>query len=84
MKIQPPENVRRYIEDEKCVPLVKIKNTLWYHITATEAAGLSHFISVLDAITPPEWATLTDSEKWELSCAWNDAERILKNSIIRE
>ena len=84
MKIVIPENIKRYIEDEKTVPLVRIKGTLWYSITEAEKASLKKLICDLDAIPNKEFVKLLNSEKWELSCMLNDAERILKNSVTRE
>lgn len=83
MRVTPPENIKKYIEDEKSVPLVKIKNVLWYSITEEEKESLIVFLKALDSIPKSEWNEMPDSEKWDLSCAWNDAERILTNSVIR-
>lgn len=84
MKITPPEIIRKYIEDERTVPLIGYKNSTWYYITAAEKAALIQFVADLDALARKEWDSLTDSEKWELSCACNDAERIVRESITRE
>lgn len=83
MKITIPENIKNYIADEKTVPLVDIKGTLWYSITDAEKASLQKFVRDLDAIPCEEFAKLSDSEKWDLSWMFNDAERILRNSVIR-
>lgn len=83
MKITIPNNIKKYIEDQKTVPLVRIKGVLWYSITEGEKASLRMLISELNAISCLDWNSLLESEKWELSCMLNDAERILKNSITR-
>ena len=82
--INPLENIQKYIEDEKTVPLVRINNILWYSITEAEKESLIAFLNALDSIPPSEWNELPETEKWDLSCAWNDANRILTNSVIRE
>ena len=84
MKIQPAENIREYIENEKTVPLVSVKGVLWYAITPDEKRSLLQFIRELDAIPSNEWQALPESEKLALSCAWCDANRIYNNSILRE
>lgn len=84
MYITIPENIRQYIDDESTVPLIDIKGTLWYHITQTEKEALIAFAKELDSITGDEFNSMPDSEKWRLSCAWNDANRIIRNSVIRE
>ena len=83
MIIEIPENIRRYVEDEKTCPLVKVKNVLWYSITPEEKESLARFLVALNAIPSDVFQTLPDGEKWRISCLWNDAERIYKNSIIR-
>jgi hypothetical protein len=84
MKIDFPQIIRAYIEDEKNVPLIDIKGTLWYHITEEEKSALIQLAAELDAIPNEEFLSLSDAEKWRLSCAWNDAMRIVRNSVIRE
>lgn len=83
MTIKPAENIRKYIEDEKTVPLVKVKGSTWYSITEAERESLVRFIKELDSVSVTEWEVLTEGEKWAMSCAFNDADRILRNSIIR-
>lgn len=84
MKIEIPNIIRAYIEDETSVPLIDVKGTLWYHITQEEKSALVKLAADLDAIPNEEFERLTDKEKWTLSCAWNDAKRIVRNSVIRE
>jgi hypothetical protein len=84
MKIKVPDLIRAYIEDEKNVPLVDVRGTYWYHITEEEKSALVQLAADLDAIPNEEFERLTDAEKWRLSCAWHDANRIIRNSVIRE
>ena len=84
MEIKMPESIRSYIEDERNVPLIDIKGTLWYHITEEEKSALVQLAADLDRIPDEEFQCLTDAEKWKLSCAWNDAKRIVRNSVIKE
>ena len=84
MKIEIPQIIRSYIDDEKNVPLVDIRGTLWYYITEAEKNALVQLAADLDAIPNEEFLSLSDAEKWRLSCAWNDAMRIVRNSVIRE
>ena len=84
MSITIPENIRQYIEDETTVPLIDIKGTLWYHITQAEKEALTALMRDLDSVPSDEFNSMPDSEKWRLSCAWNDANRIVRNSVIRE
>lgn len=84
MKIEFPKIIRSYIEDESTVPLIKIKRTLWYHITRDEKNALIQLAADINAITYEEFENLTDQEKLTLSCALNDAIRIARNSVIRE
>lgn len=84
MKIVIPENIKRYIEDEKTVPLVRIKGTLWYSITEEEKASLRVLISELESISSIDWISLPESEKWHISCMLNDAERIYKNCVTQD
>ena len=84
MKIEIPQNIRAYIESERNVPLIDIKGTLWYHITEEEKNALVRLAADLDAIPNEEFERLTDAEKWRLSCAWHDANRIVRNSVIKE
>lgn len=84
MKIEIPQIIRSYIEDEKSVPLIDIKGTYWYHITEEEKNALVRLAADLDRIPTEELESLTDAEKWTLSCAWHDANRIVRNSVIRE
>lgn len=83
MKIEIPQIIRSYIEDEKNVPLIDIKGTLWYYITEEEKNALVRLAADLDRIPNEEFQRLTDAEKWTLSCAWNDACRIVRNSVIK-
>ena len=84
MNIKMPELIRSYIEDESTVPLIEIKGTLWYHITEEEKKALLQLAADLDKIQNEEFEKLTDAEKWRLSCAWHDANRIVRNSVIKE
>ena len=84
MKFEFPKIIRSYIEDESAVPLIDIKGTLWYHITEEEKKALIQLAADLDRIPNEEFLSLTDAEKWRLSCAWNDAKRIVRNSVVRE
>ena len=84
MKIEIPNIIRAYIEDETSVPLIDIKGTLWYHITEEEKSALVKLAADLDKIPNEEFLSLTDAEKWRLSCAWNDAKRIVRNSVLKE
>lgn len=83
MLIQPNENVRGYLLNEASVPLIKHKGSLWYSITQAEKDSLAAVIHALLSIPQNEFEALSDSEKWDLSCMLNDAERIYKNCIIR-
>lgn len=84
MNFEIPAIIRAYIEDESAVPLVDVRGTYWYHITKEEKNALVQLAADLDKIPREEWESLTDGEKWALSCAWNDATRIVRNSIIKE
>lgn len=84
MKIEIPQIIRSYIDDERNVPLIDVKGTYWYHITEEEKNALVRLAADLDAIPCEEFESLTEEEKWRLSCAWHDAKRIVRNSIIRE
>lgn len=84
MKIEIPQIIRSYIEDEKSVPLIDIKGTLWYYITEEEKNALVQLAADLERIQSEEFQRLSDAEKWTLSCAWNDADRIVRNSVIKE
>ena len=84
MKIEIPEIIRSYIRDERTVPLIDIKGTYWYHITEEEKAALVKLAADLDAIPIGEFERLDDAEKWQLSSAWHDANRIVRNSVIKE
>ena len=84
MKIEIPQIIRSYIEDEKNVPLIDVKGTLWYYITEAEKNALVRLAADLDAMPNEEFERLSDAEKWRLSCAWNDANRIVRNSVIKE
>lgn len=83
MKYAPPEIIKSYIEDEKSVPLIEHKRSLWYHITEEERDALAQYIATLDRIPREEWEALPEADKWRLSCAINDAERIVRNCIIK-
>ena len=83
MRYAPPKIIKAYIEDEKSVPLIEHKRALWYHITEEERAALVQYIATLDRIPREEWENLPDAEKWRLSCAILDAERIVRNCIIK-
>lgn len=84
MRIEPPANIVEYIRNIDSVPLVEINGVLWYSITEAEKAALREYAAALDATPREEWELMTDSEKWALACAWNDADRIARNSIIRK
>lgn len=84
MKFEIPQIIRSYIEDEKNVPLIDVKGTLWHHITEEEKNALVRLAADLDRIPTEVFESLTDAEKWRLSCAWNDANRIVRNSVIKE
>ena len=84
MNFEIPQITRSYIDDERNVPLIDIKGTYWYHITEAEKNALIRLAADLDAIPNEEFQSLTDAEKWRLSCAWNDAQRIVRNSVIKE
>lgn len=83
MKIEIPQIIRSYIEDERNVPLIDVKGVYWYHITEDEKNALIKLAADLDAIPNEDFERLSDAEKWRLSCAWNDADRIVRNSVIR-
>lgn len=82
MKITPPENIRKYVEDERSVPLVKIKGVLWYSITKEENESLAKFLKAVDSVPENEWRSWSEAEILELAAVGNTANRILKNSII--
>lgn len=82
MKITPPENIRKYVEDERSVPLVKIKGVLWYSITKEENESLTKFLKAVDSVPEHEWRSWPEAEILELAAVGNSASRILKNSII--
>ena len=84
MNFEIPQIIRSYIEDEKNVPLVDVRGTLWYYISEEEKNALIQLAALLDAIPNEEFLNLSDSEKWRLSCAWNDAMRIVRNSVVKE
>lgn len=84
MNFEIPQIIRAYIENERSVPLIDVKGTYWYHITEEEKKALIRFAADLDEIPTEEFERLSDAEKWRLSCAWNDAKRIVRNSVIRE
>jgi hypothetical protein len=83
MKIIPPENIRSYVEDERSVPLEKIKGVLWYSITQEEKESLVQFLKAVDSVPETEWRTWPEADTLELAAAGNNAQRILKNCIIR-
>ena len=83
MKYAPPKIIKSYIEDEKNVPTVANKRSLWYHITEEERDALVEYIATLDRIPATEFEAMQENEKWRLSCAINDAERIVRNCIIK-
>ena len=84
MNFEIPQIIRAYIEDERSVPLIDVKGTYWYHITEEEKKALIRLAADLDAIPTEEFERLSDAEKWALSSAWHDANRIVRNSIIKE
>jgi hypothetical protein len=83
MKIIPPENIRKYVEDERTVPLVNIKNVLWYSITEEEKASLAEFLKAVDSVPEAVWRTWDEAETLALAALGNNASRILRNSVIR-
>lgn len=83
MKIIPPENIRKYVEDERTVPLVNIKNVLWYSITEEEKTSLAEFLKAVDSVPEAVWRTWDEAETLALAALSNNASRILKNSVIR-
>lgn len=83
MKPNPPEIIREYIENIDSVPLVPFKGTLWYSITDEEKRALMQYRDDLDRIPYETWDALPDGDKWKLSCAWHDADRIIRNSIVK-
>ena len=84
MKIEIPEIIRGYVEDERTFPLIAHKHSLWYHITAEEKAALVAFVATLDAMPREEWLNLPEPERWQISCMVHDAERIVRQSIVKE
>lgn len=83
MKINPPEIIREYVENEGSVPLVKENGSLWYSITEEEKESLIQFLNAVDSIPEAEWRTWSDADTLELAAAGNNAQRIIKNCIIR-
>lgn len=84
MRIQLPAIIAEYIRNIDSVPLVPFKNSLWFSITEKEKAALCEYVAALDATPRAEWEAMPDKEKWEIACAINDAERIIRNCIIRK
>lgn len=83
MKINPPEIIRGYVENEGSVPLVKIKNVLWYSITQEEKDSLTEFLNTVDSVPEAEWRTWSETEILQLAALGNNASRILNNCVIR-
>ena len=83
MKITPPENIRAYVEDESRVPLVSIKNVLWYSITQEEKESLAEFLNAVDSVPEAVWRAWDEAETLEIAALGNNASRILRNSVIR-
>ena len=82
--IRVPSSVKHYLEDEKNVPLIAHNGSMWFHITQKEKETLQRFIEKVDSIPESEWRQWDDKKKWKYSMYGNLADRIVRNSIIRE
>jgi hypothetical protein len=83
MKLNPPEIIRAYIDSINSVPLVNVNGTRWFSITDEEKRALMQYRDDLDRIPRETWDALPVGDKWKLSCAWHDADRIIRNSIVK-
>jgi len=81
--VRIPKTIQKYLEDESTVPLVDIKGTLWYSITQKEKDLLQKFVKELDAIPEEKWRKLPEDMILEYSHWGNLADRIVRNSVVR-
>lgn len=84
MKITIPENIRKYVEDERTVPLIACNHSLWYHITQEEKDALQALVKAIDSIPEAEWRTWDEREIMKWCAIGNNAARIVRESIIKE
>lgn len=83
MKIELPENIKKYVEDETTVPLIPFKHSLWYSITQEEKDALQALVKAIDSIPENEWRTWDEREIMKWCAIGNNAARIVRNCIIR-
>lgn len=82
--IKIPLSIKRYLEDEKNVPLIENKGTLWYNISKKEKELFSDFVKEIDNIPENIWRKYPEKEILKISFMGNLADRIVRNCIIKE
>lgn len=79
-----PNNIKKYLENEKNVPLVEVKGTRWFYISQKEKDTLKQFVKDLDSIPEKVWRSYPENEILKFSYMGNLADRIVRNCIVRE
>ena len=82
--VKVPKTIQKYLEDESTVPLIDVKGTLWYYITQREKDMLKKFVDEIDRIPESTWRTWSEDVALQYSHWANLADRIVRNSKIRE
>ena len=82
--VKVPKTIQKYLEDENSVPLIDVKGTLWYYITQREKDMLKKFVDEIDRIPESTWRTWSEDVALQYSHWANLADRIVRNSKIRE
>ena len=82
--VKVPKTIQKYLEDENSVPLIDVKGTLRYYITQREKDMLKKFVDEIDRIPESTWRTWSEDVALQYSHWANLADRIVRNSKIRE
>ena len=82
--VKVPKTIQKYLEDENSVPLIDVKGTFWYYITQREKDMLKKFVDEIDRIPESTWRTWSEDVALQYSHWANLADRIVRNSKIRE
>lgn len=83
MKIPVPKEIECYVNNINAVPLVEIKGTKWFLITEKEREILKDFLHNVDAVPEKVWKTWTDNEISENGMRGINADRIIRNCVLK-
>ena len=80
--IRVPREIKKYVENTDNVKTVPIKNSLWFAVTEHEKELLKEYLKEIDKIPERVWRNQPVSVIDYQCITGNNADRIIRNSVI--